>query len=1223
MSEQTRRLLDRLHSRLRRTVRRMTWARAAFGGAVVIGVAAAVWLVAAAVEAGFWLDTTPRSVLIGAAGAATLGVALFVLARPVGQLIGLLRRPSDEEVARRIGKRYPEVSDRLVNMLQLAEGRGSHAPAPMIDTAVQRLGEQVEPVPFEEVETFDGARKAARIASLPVIGVLAFLLVAPTTFLDASERLLAPTTHFQRPAPFTLDVYPGDVRLVRGDSLAVSIRATGEAPSTLSLRLRPEGDGPAETVSLRADSTGVFRHTVPGLRQSVSYRAASGRVASAWYEATVQARPLVQQLQLRVVPPRYTGLPARSLDANLGDVTGLPGTTVQLDATLGGPAVDSAAVVFDDGRRTALSVDDGTASGSFRLTREGRYSLWLRSATGVSNRDPIRYSISLRADARPSVTFLAPEPDANLGEDLAAQLRLRLSDDYGFSRMRLSYRLAEQSFGSGQSEFSSMPIPLSTPGSVDQEVVYDWLLAQDAGLDLVPGDVVEYYVTVWDNDAFAGTKSARTATQRLRLASITEKYKQLDEEQEDAESQMNNLRDQADEVSEQFDELRRELRRKQDADWEDRRQIEQLQKKQESLEKGVENLSKQIEEMTQKMQRDDLVSPETAKKFEELQRVAEEINSPELQDALKKLQESMQNLDLRQMQKAMEDFEFNEEQYRQRLDRTIELFKQLRRQQKVEEISRRMDELGQTEQRLAEQTAERMDEKPEDDPAEEEATGEDSTGEEATGDDAADADEAEETESEEPTEAESGKTESGKTESGQLPSEDSQTGEPNAEESPTGERPSGEAPSEKSPSNEDLAREQDRARERMKELLQEMQKLSQEMKEEQAGGSQQMQQMQQQMQQKELPEQMKENSRQLRDGQLQDAQDGQQQMQQQLQQMSQQMQQMQQSMSGQQQSVNLAGLYAVFDNTLRLSQTQESLRGTVRDLSANSPTLRNYAQEQEQIKTGLLAVSDSLQSLAKKIPQMTREVQKHTGEAIRAMDGATTALSERNAARASGQQKESMMHMNELARLLAELLEAIQNQQQGGGGGQQSMQQMLQQMQQMTGQQQKLNKQIQQFLNDVQGNRLSNDQQKRLQQLAEQQARIKKQLDELGKGSGMRDDLLGDLDKIAEQMEETIRELQQGRQDPRTVERQRQILTRMLDAQRSLQTQGKENRREGRSSDDELNREPPGELTPKEQAEKLRRDLIRALESGYAPDYEKLIKRYFELLQQQKDERGR
>jgi hypothetical protein len=362
---------------------------------------------------------------------------------------------------------------------------------------------------------------------------------------------------------------------------------------------------------------------------------------------------------------------------------------------------------------------------------------------------------------------------------------------------------------------------------------------------------------------------------------------------------------------------------------------------------------------------------------------------------------------------------------------------------------------------------------------------------------------------------------------------------------------------------------------------------------------------------------MKKNSQQLRRNQLQDAQSGQQQMQQQLQQMSQQMQQMQQGMSGQQQQINLAGVQGALEATLRLSERQESLRGTVRELSADSPTLRDYAQEQEQLKSGLLAVSDSLQSLAKDIPQMKRTVQKESGEALRAMNSATEALSERNAARASGTQKASMTHLNELALLLADLLKQMNNAQGGGGGGQ-SMQQMLQQMKKMSGEQQKLNRQIQQFLNDMQGNRLSMDQQKRLQQMARQQEQIRKQLDELGRGSGMRDDLLGDLDRIAEQMEETIRELQQGRQNQRTVERQQQILTRMLNAQRSLRKQGKDDRREGREPGDYEQRSPD-ELSPQEEIETLRRDLIRALDSGYAPDYERLIKRYFELLEQQEE----
>ena len=402
----------------------------------------------------------------------------------------------------------------------------------------------------------------------------------------------------------------------------------------------------------------------------------------------------------------------------------------------------------------------------------------------------------------------------------------------------------------------------------------------------------------------------------------------------------------------------------------------------------------------------------------------------------------------------------------------------------------------------------------------------------------------------------------------------------------------------------------------MNELMQEMQELAEEMQSSPQAPNEQMRQMRQQMQQQQLPEQMKRNSEQLRKNQLQDAQQGQQQMQQQLQQMSQRMQQMKQNMSGQQMQINLAGVHNALETTLRLSDRQESLRKTIRELSADSPTLRDYAQDQERLKSGLLSVSDSLQALAKEIPQMKRTVQRESGEALRAMNDATEALSERNAARASGTQKASMTHLNELALLLADLLKQMQNAQGGGGG--QSMQQMLQQMQQMSGQQQKLNRQVQQFLNDMQGNRLSVDQQERLKQLARQQAEIKKQLDDLGKESGMRDDMLGDLDRIAEQMEETIRELQQGTQSRRTIERQQQILTRMLQAQRSLQQQGKDDKREGQQSTDEFDRSSPNDLSTQEEIETLRRDLIRALDSGYAPDYERLIKRYFELLEQQR-----
>ena len=133
----------------------------------------------------------------------------------------------------------------------------------------------------------------------------------------------------------------------------------------------------------------------------------------------------------------------------------------------------------------------------------------------------------------------------------------------------------------------------------------------------------------------------------------------------------------------------------------------------------------------------------------------------------------------------------------------------------------------------------------------------------------------------------------------------------------------------------------------------------------------------------------------------------------------------------------------------------------------------------------------SLQSIAGKLPKMSQAVQKKTGDALRAMEKSTTALDEREANEATGYQKTSMMHLNELALMLSRLLDQMQKQQQSGGSGKMSMQQAMQQLQKASGQQQKLNQKIQKFLNKAQGKRLSPNMKARRKQLAKQQRQIK------------------------------------------------------------------------------------------------------------------------------------
>ena len=174
----------------------------------------------------------------------------------------------------------------------------------------------------------------------------------------------------------------------------------------------------------------------------------------------------------------------------------------------------------------------------------------------------------------------------------------------------------------------------------------------------------------------------------------------------------------------------------------------------------------------------------------------------------------------------------------------------------------------------------------------------------------------------------------------------------------------------------------------------------------------------------------------------------------------------------------------------------------------------------------------------------------------------------------------------------------------------------MEQLQQMGQQQQQINQQIQQLLNDMQGSRLTNDMMERLKQLGSQQEKMRGDLRQMSRDRSARNKVLGDLNRIADQMMESIEELQQNRVSRRTVERQEQILTSLLEASRSMQERGKDNKREGKSAE-EILRASPADLPPSERLERLRKDLIRALETGYSNDYQALIRRYFEMLQQE------
>lgn len=1107
-------LQDRLQQ-----VRRKEWKTQLLQGALQTGLGLlAGWILLLAAEATFHLSASFRTGLVLFFLALAVAAAVWWIGRPLGRLLGFLRGEDDERTAARIGEAFPEIKDRLQNLLQLLHDRESAAQfysVDLIDASFRDLSGTLHATDFSTMIDRTALRSMARFfpAMLLFTGVLLALL--PGTLGGAAYRLLHCAEEFTPPPEYEFTVSPGNAEVVKGDDVNISVKVGGQLRDALTLLIRPAGQAAFEEMKLHQASDGMWHAALSRLRVSTQYSVRAGSAQSEMYLLHVLDRPVVNALRLHLTFPSYSGLPARWLDENVGDVQALAGTRIQftLEAS---KELDSAAAVFSDSTSHPLSVDGSTASGTLALRKERSYHVHVIDREGIGNADPIEYTLRLISDAGPTISIVAPGTNLDIVGDEQLPMLFRLSDDYGISRLRLAHRLVHSKYERPADGFTTIEVPLSGRAGLDWLVPSTWVLST---LRLVPEDVVEYYAEVFDNDAVTGPKSARSETFTLRLPSMDEVFADLDKEHDEMRETLVKALTEAQEAKKEMDELSRALKKPQQRlSWEEQQKAADLTRQYQEIQKKMSDVQQTVDKMLNEMQKNNVLSQETLEKYQELQQVMEQMRSPEFAEAMKRLQDAMQQMTPEAMQQAMQQFSFSEEQFRKSIERTLNLLKRIQIEQKMDEMVKRAEEMHKLQEQLAEQT---------------------------------------------PKSAKNG---------------------------------------------EEAAREQEDVRQQYQALEQELEKLKTTMEEFPAEMPlNEMQHLQETLQKEGLDRQLKQISQALRQQEMQQAAQQQQQASQSMESMLQEMRQMQQQMRQNQQRQIVQEMRRAARDLLELSERQERLKNTVRGLDPSSQQFRDNAQEQMNLLRDLGNVTSRLAALSQKTFGISPEMGKAIGESMQRMNDALQSLDQRNGSAAAQQQAEAMGGLNQTAQ---QLQAAAQGMAQGGGQGM-GMAGFLQRLQQLGGQQQGIN-------DGTKG--LTPEQGAALARLAGEQGVVRKSLEELAREAsrtGQLSKLLGDLNRVAQDMREVQTDMAQGNMNPEVLQKQDHILSRLLDAQRSMRERDYEKRRKAQTGT-EVSRQspPPVDLTTLEGRNKLQRDLLRALEEGYARDYEELIRKYYEALQQ-------
>lgn len=1081
--------------------------------------------------------------------------------------------PSINDTALRIGNFYPTIKDKLGNALQLSSDTNADAvkgvSQELIQLNIQNVYDETKDKNFEVIINKKRTRIILLFALFAIL--LSFISINSSNGLNHSfNRLVNYNKSFIPPAPYKLYISGKYNDILRGTNTKIEIHASGEAPEYINLYIKEVEQKNYDEYRLKRSENNVYSYEISSLKQDISFYGAgtwlNTLVLTDTAHINIIDKPLIRSFSGKVQYPNYTGMIPASLDEQTADITALKGSYVSFNIKTNKKLKD-AYIIFEkneqevnaskiDTIKYPLKINGTDLYGGFRIHENGEYHFLLTDDLGLKNDNPIKYSVIALDDDSPTISLIYPTSDVQVTEQAVLPVKLNISDDYGFSGLNLKYKLLSSKYSDPDKKYRNINIPFTNNKEISTlEISYIWDLNK---LDIMPEDIYEFYFEVADNDVVSGPKTAKTQTLHLRLPSLEEVSKEASDNQTKALTNLNQIQKETEQLKRNIENVEKELRKngdKKEINWQQQKQIENILQKHEQIQKQLSNIAQQLKETSSQLEEHRMISSETLEKYKELQKLMQEVHSPELERLQKMQRDALSKMSSEELRKAFENIKFDEEQFKKNIDRTVEVLKRIQAEQKVDALTKRSEELKRRQDNLNKEL------------------------------------------------------ESSSMDNKQKLSDLMEQQKRLKEE------------------HQGLSKELDE----LDKLMQEINKKTLDMPMDALKDARNA------LDNQNIQNDMQQAADDIQKGDKKQASNSQRKASQKLNNFEKQMQKLKQEMQNKNSKEVVRRLQRAINNMLKISKNQEDVKNKTKQTDYNSTRIPEYSKSQADLFDNLYNVAKDLDELGHRSFVLTPDLFNDLLFALNQMRTTMDMMTERRMTNAVTAQTKAMESINKSLSKLQSALSQMQDQQgngscenPGGGNPEGSGGSMGQQMQQMAAEQQALNQKLQEMMGNEQGTNgqngnMSQEQRSKMQKIAAEQKEIQKSMQqmlqeqaEFGNNNRNQKDggkLKKEMQNILHDMQEVNKAIESNRINSETLERQERILSRLLDASRSINERDFEEKRESKRGQDIIQNSPSElELHTQEGKAKVLRELMQSFKGSYTKDYENIIRRYLESL---------
>ena len=624
------------------------------------------------IEYFLWLQPAARTILFWAFILVESYLLFRFILMPIFKLIGLKKGISFTQSSKIIGNHFPNVADKLINVLQLKEATNQ---SDLLLASIEQKAKELQPIPFAKAVNFKTNTKYLKYAAIPVLIWLIITITGNFNMFNTSfKRVVNYRTAFVPPAPFSFYVVNKNLKVIQGKPFTLEIETKGKVtPLDVTIFYNNQS-------YFLQHQNGIFSYTFTDTRNNISFYVEANGIVSENYELNVIKTPTIQHISIDLKYPKYIGKNNETIN-NTGTILIPEGTKTTWNVATN--QTDSVAFISSKNKMFFNESKNNFFTFSKRILKPLRYQI-ATSNSELKEFEKLYFTIDVVKDEFPEIEVLSEIDSLNN----TAQFAGKISDDYGIKKLEVVFYDEENPTEKKRQKIA-----------FDKEQNQTFYYNFPGNLDINKGINYEVYFQVFDNDAVNGSKKSESKKFRFR----NKKDNEIEEEsvlqqRKQIKSIENTLQKKIDQKKD-LEEIKQNLQNNKNVNWNDKKRIENYIKRQEQYKQMMQRQTDKLQENIKDLPKD---SESIKQKKEQLKKRIEELKKLEKEQKqlaeLKKLAEKLNKDDL--LKKVKQLTEQNKQQERS-LERILELTKRFYVEQKTLQIATKLEELSKKQNSVA------------------------------------------------------------------------------------------------------------------------------------------------------------------------------------------------------------------------------------------------------------------------------------------------------------------------------------------------------------------------------------------------------------------------------------------------------------------------------------------------------------------------------------------